>query len=91
MSVCGTITYLTHTIRFSRQCGVSKYVSAVASTPHVPLHLLAEMGTDANRDIQHPDCLAYCVPDQLVTQNRWYANINALSITYAFRPQLRID
>ena len=91
MSVYGTITYPTHTIRFSWQSGVSKFIAAVALTPRVPLHDLAATGTDANAHIQPRDCLATCVPNQFVTQNRWYANINASSITYAFRPQLRID
>ena len=91
MSVYGTITRPTHSFGFSRQCGVSKFISAVASTPCVPHHSLAAAAIDANADIQRRDCLASCVPNEFVAQNGWYTNINALSITYAFRPQLRID
>ena len=91
MSVYGTITYSTHIISFSRQHGVSKFISAVALTPHIPHHTLTGMAMNANAHIQQRDCLASCVPDKLVTQNRWYPNINGLSISYAFRPHLRID
>ena len=91
MSVYGTITYPTHSFGFSRQCGISKFIAAVALTPCAPHRTLADTATSTNADIQHRDCLASCVPDQLVTQNRWYTNINAFSIAYAFQPQLRID
>ena len=77
-------------ISFSRQCGISKFIAAVALTPH---HLSRALrhGTSLNTHIQQRDCLAYCVPDKLITQDQWYPNINGLSITYAFRPRLRTD
>jgi hypothetical protein len=52
---------------------------------------LSRLATDFNAHIQPCAGLAYCVPRGLLTQNRWYPNINGLSVAYAFRPQLRID
>ena len=93
LSTCVGLRYdhLSHSlISFSRQCGISKFISAVALTPH---HLSSTLrqttGLDAH--IQQRDCLASCVLNGLLTQNRWYPNINGFSIIYAFRPRLRID
>ncbi len=92
-STCVGLRYghLSHSlISFSRQCGISKFIAAVALTPRHPSSALRQ-STGLDTHIQQRDCLAYCVPDKLVTQNRWYPNINGLSITYAFRPWLRTD
>ena len=45
--------------------------------------------TSANRDVQQPDGLSFPRPFIAQTLHTWCRNINLLSITYAFRPQLR--
>ena len=45
--------------------------------------------TGLNRDVHHPADLPFSVPPSLITPFQRCRNINRLSITYAFRLQLR--
>jgi len=51
---------------------------------------LSGLPTDLNPHFHPRDSLSYCVTPSLITIIRWYRNINLLSITYAFRPRLRV-
>ena len=79
---------------FSRQCGISQFVGHKARSLS-PLRVLMSRiclrhpPTGLDLLFRQQDGLPSCVPPSLVTQCKWYRNINLFPIAYAFRPQLR--
>jgi len=93
VSVSGTITRLIHFGGFSWQRGISQFTRSVDWAPYYPSPDAIngiEVQALTRTSLQRAD-LTFCVTPKLIAPNRWYPNINGLSITYAFRPQLRID
>ena len=90
--VCGTVSLQISLRGFSRQSGISHFLSCDTSSPLGVLKeriCLSLPPTGLNRDIQHPDGLSYCVPPSLKRFRKRRRNINLLPIDYAFRPRLR--
>ena len=52
--------------------------------------ILRDPPTSLNRDIHHPAGLPFSVPPREITDLAWYRNVSLFSITYGFRPRLRI-
>ena len=79
---------------FSCQCGINQFVGPKARSPS-PLRVmtsricLGHPPTGLDLQFRLQDGLPYCVPPSLITQCKWYRNINLFPIAYAFRPQLR--
>ena len=75
-------------------------VGSIALHPRVHRHHASAFGLEAriclsfpptrlNQDDHRLADLPSCVPPSVVTQPRWYRNINLFPITYALRPRLR--
>ena len=89
VSVCGTSTDDAPSTGF-----LGSRASASLSRPKsqlpIAFHPLAG-ATGLDRDIHHPDGLAFCVTVERQTRRQWLPNVNGMSIAYVLRPRLRID
>ena len=75
---------------FSRQCEISCFAIRLPITRHRYLPDLPRRPDFVLRHTQPTVCSTYPpVSSHFSNRNWWYRNINRLSITYAFRPQLR--
>ena len=92
VSVCGTGTFILAR-SFSRQCGIGNFGTpislAITAQPYDRKGLPRDRPNCLDALFRQRACPILLRPSFARTDERWYRNINLLSIAYAFRPRLR--